>query len=59
MNNTFKSLFRQKRDFFLKIGGVKLTETKKKVKHPEINVGDESFLRVPIKTHVILKKMFY
>lgn len=33
-----------------------MTETKKKVKHPEINVGDESFLRVPIKTHVILKE---
>ncbi|NCC81933.1 MAG: F420-0--gamma-glutamyl ligase [Clostridia bacterium] len=28
---------------------------KKKVKHPEVTIGDEKFLRVPIKTHVILR----
>jgi F420-0:gamma-glutamyl ligase len=33
-----------------------LTEIKKKVKHPEINIGEEKYLRIPIKTHVILKE---
>ncbi len=32
-----------------------MTEVKKKVKHPEIIIGEEKFLRIPIKTHVILK----
>lgn len=32
-----------------------MTEIKKKVKHPEVTIGDEKFLRVPIKTHVILR----
>lgn len=27
----------------------------KKVKHPEIKLGDEAFLRIPIKTHVVMK----
>lgn len=27
----------------------------KKVKHPEIKLGDETFLRIPIKTHVVMK----
>ena len=27
----------------------------KKVKHPEVTIGDESFVRIPIKTHVIMK----
>lgn len=27
----------------------------KKVKHPEVTIGDESFLRIPIKTHVVMK----
>lgn len=33
-----------------------MTEIKKKVKHPEINIGEEKYLRIPIKTHVILKE---
>jgi len=32
-----------------------LSEEKKKVKHPEISIGNEKFLRIPIKTHVVLK----
>lgn len=27
----------------------------RRVKHPEISLGDESFLRIPIKTHVVMK----
>lgn len=27
----------------------------KKVKHPEITIGDAKFLRIPIKTHVVMK----
>lgn len=27
----------------------------RRVKHPEISIGDESFLRIPIKTHVVMK----
>ncbi len=33
-----------------------MTEIKKKVKHPEIKIGEEKYLRIPIKTHVILKE---
>lgn len=32
-----------------------MAETKKKVKHPEITIGQAKFLRIPLKTHVILK----
>lgn len=31
-------------------------EERKKVKHPEITIGKETFLRVPIKTHVVMRE---
>lgn len=31
-------------------------EERKKVKHPEITVGQETFLRIPIKTHVVMRE---
>ena len=32
-----------------------MSEVKKKVKHPEVTIGEEKYLRIPIKTHVILR----
>lgn len=33
-----------------------MSEVKKKIKYPEVTIGEDKFLRIPIKTHVILKE---